>query len=120
MKYRRELVAWFILFSALVSGLKGSTRLAIVEPESVGLDSNHLRHIDGIISDGIEKKLIPGCVLAFGRHGKLAFLKAYGNRQVEPEGGIAKCRCRLFSESSFPFAFDQLLKQRKGRRRTRR
>ena len=85
MRYRHRLATGFILFAILNSVLNcQAAGLEIVKPEKVGLDSKHLRHIDGIVEEGIEKKLIPGCVLAFGRHGKLAFLKAYGNKQVEP------------------------------------
>lgn len=84
--YSHRLATVFLILSFFCSPLAAEgTRLEIVQPEKVGLDSNHLRHIDDIVMDGIEKKLVPGCVLAFGRHGKLAFLKAYGNKQVEPE-----------------------------------
>jgi CubicO group peptidase (beta-lactamase class C family) len=55
-----------------------------VAPEQVGLDSQHLIYADEAIQAEIAKKEIPGAVLAIVRHGKMAYLKAYGNKQVYP------------------------------------
>jgi uncharacterized protein YbbC (DUF1343 family)/CubicO group peptidase (beta-lactamase class C family) len=54
------------------------------EPADVGLDPDHLRRIDGLIEQGLAEKKMPGCVLCIGRRGKIVWLKAYGQRQVEP------------------------------------
>lgn len=56
-----------------------------VKPERVGMDSQKLLKADSIINKAISKGDIPGAVLAVVRHGKMAYLKAYGNRQVWPE-----------------------------------
>lgn len=56
-----------------------------VAPEQVGLDSKHLLYADEAINAEIAKKEIPGAVLAVVRHGKMAYLKAYGNKQVYPK-----------------------------------
>ena len=53
-------------------------------PEKVGMDSQRLLKADSIIEDAIKRGDIPGAVLAVVRHGKMAYLKAYGNRQVWP------------------------------------
>lgn len=53
-------------------------------PEQVGLDSGHLAQIDTIVEQAIRDGHMPGCVVAIGRYGKLAWLKAYGDRQIEP------------------------------------
>jgi len=58
--------------------------LAKVSPEQVGLDSLKLKTADSIILSAITKKEIPGAVLAVVRHGGMAYLKAYGNKQVYP------------------------------------
>jgi len=58
--------------------------LVKVTPEEVGLDNNQLRSADNIIQLAIDKKEIPGAVLAVVRHGKMAYLKAFGNRQIYP------------------------------------
>ena len=54
-------------------------------PEEVGLRSDRLAAIDNLVAEGLEKKLMPGCVIAIGRRGKIAYHRAYGNRQLEPE-----------------------------------
>lgn len=63
-------------------------RLPIVAPEKVGMDSTLLAHIDAAIENGIEQKMMPGCVVCIGRHGKIAFLKAYGERQLKIDGEL--------------------------------
>lgn len=56
-----------------------------VSPESVGLDGSHLMYADSAILRAIDKNYIPGAVLAVVRHGKMAYLKAYGNKSVYPK-----------------------------------
>lgn len=53
-------------------------------PEAVGLDARRLKNADQAIQLAIDKKEIPGAVLAVVRKGKMAYLKAYGNKQVFP------------------------------------
>ena len=54
------------------------------EPASVGLDAQRLQQIDDIVAEGLTQKKMPGCVVCVGRHGKIAFLKAYGQKQLLP------------------------------------
>jgi len=56
-----------------------------VKPSQVGMDETRLVKVDDIINASIEKKEIPGAVLAVVRDGKLAYIKAYGNKSVYPE-----------------------------------
>lgn len=56
-----------------------------VAPEEVGLDSRRMLHADAAIQAEIEAGTIPGAVLAVVKDGKMAYLKAYGNRRVLPE-----------------------------------
>ena len=56
-----------------------------VAPEQVGIDSRKLLNADKAINQAIEKKDIPGAVLAVVRHGKMAYIKAYGNRRTYPD-----------------------------------
>lgn len=55
-----------------------------VAPEQVGMDSHKLMYADEAIETAIADKEIPGAVLAVVRNGKMAYLKAYGNRRVYP------------------------------------
>lgn len=56
-----------------------------VAPEEVGLNSERLTLIDGLFENAIAEEAIPGGVLAIVRHGRIACLKAYGNKSVVPE-----------------------------------
>ena len=49
------------------------------------MSADQLSLIDGVVAEGLAKKRMPGCVVAVGRKGNIVYLKAYGNRQVEPE-----------------------------------
>ena len=68
----------------LLLGLNAQAALPVVEPQTIGLDPQKLAAIDAVVADGISEKKMPGCVVCLGRHGKVAWLKAFGNKQVEP------------------------------------
>ena len=55
-----------------------------VAPEQVGIDSRKLMYADEAIETAIANREIPGAVLAVMRSGKIAYLKAYGNKRVYP------------------------------------
>ena len=55
-----------------------------VAPEQVGMDSRRLMYADEVIEAAIANKDIPGAVLAIVRDGKMAYMKAYGNKRVYP------------------------------------
>jgi uncharacterized protein YbbC (DUF1343 family) len=55
-----------------------------VAPEQVGFAGSHFDQIDAVVAEGIDAGQMPGCVVLVARHGKIAFLKAYGNRAIEP------------------------------------
>ena len=56
-----------------------------VSPESVGMDAQRLANADAAIEQAIQKKNIHGAVLAVVRHGKMAYIIAYGNKRVDPK-----------------------------------
>lgn len=56
----------------------------VVAPEELAMDSEALDRIDAIVGENIRKGNFPGAVVAIGRGNKLAFLRAYGDRQTEP------------------------------------
>ena len=70
--------------SRAVPALAAPPPLETVAPESVGLSPARLGRIDEVIGRSIAKKEIPGAVVLVGRHGKVAFRKAYGNRALAP------------------------------------
>ena len=55
-----------------------------VAPEQVGMNSRKLMYADEAIETAIANREIPGAVLAVMRSGKMAYLKAYGNKRVYP------------------------------------
>lgn len=56
-----------------------------VDAASVGMDQQHLQRIDDVVAEALSQQKMPGCVVCIGRHGKIVFLKAYGQRQLKPE-----------------------------------
>jgi len=56
-----------------------------VAPKSVGMNADKLSQIDQVVEESIADKSIPGAVVCVVRHGKIAWLKAYGNKSVVPE-----------------------------------
>ncbi len=55
-----------------------------VTPSEAGMDPIRLSQVDRIIEESIKTGEIPGAVLAVVRDGKMAYLKAYGNKSVYP------------------------------------
>ena len=51
----------------------------------VGLNATHLTLMEPLIADAMAKEKMPGCVVCVGRQGKIAWLKAYGNKRIEPK-----------------------------------
>lgn len=60
-------------------------QLPTTKPRKVGMDEQKLAYVDGVIIQSVQKGEIPGAVLAVVRHKKLAYLKAYGNKQIYPD-----------------------------------
>ncbi|MFA5656051.1 MAG: serine hydrolase, partial [Dysgonamonadaceae bacterium] len=74
-----------IFFATFLFALQiNAQQLQHVSPEEVGMSSKRLLQADGIIEQAIRNKEIPGAVLAVVKDGKMAYLKAYGNKQVFP------------------------------------
>ncbi len=72
-----------LFFSGMIAS--AAEGLPHVAPEEVGLDSKALAFIDVEVQKGLEAKSMPGCVVCVGRHGKIAYLKAFGDKQVETD-----------------------------------
>ena len=72
------IVALFISFQL------NAQHLQPVSPDQVGMDSKKLLHADNVIQQAIDNHEIPGAVLAVVKDGKMAYLKAYGNKQIYP------------------------------------
>ncbi|MFN9551264.1 MAG: serine hydrolase domain-containing protein, partial [Pirellulaceae bacterium] len=61
------------------------------EPEAgtitgtVAISETRLQRVDAMIADGIAEGKMPGCILCVGDSSQLLLLKAYGNRQTQPD-----------------------------------
>lgn len=72
-----------VLFLLLCLTVRPRT-LERVAPETVGLCGEQFLYADKVIEEAIARQEIPGAVLAVVRHGKMAYLKAYGHRRLVP------------------------------------
>ena len=59
-------------------------RLPLAAPADIGFDAPKLAEIDGVVEQALTEKKMPGCVVAIGRRDRLAIVKAFGQRQLEP------------------------------------
>ncbi len=81
----------YLLITLILSPyLSHSQGLAIVKPESVGMSSEQLSYADRVINEAIDSSFIPGAVLAVVHKGSIAYLKAYGDRQLTPKAKTMK------------------------------
>lgn len=78
---KKLLSLFFVWFCIQTAGAQALQRVA---PEQVGMDSQRLMYADEVIEGAVANKDIPGAVLAIVRDGKMAYLKAYGNKRVYP------------------------------------
>lgn len=77
---------FLILLAAIVSAAAVSAQpLQRVAPEKAGLDPAKLAEADRMIAAAVEKREFPGAVFAVVRHGRMAHIKAFGDRQWVPE-----------------------------------
>ena len=77
-------VTLFVLSCLCVCFVATAQPLKRVAPEAVGMNGQLLKNADDILNQGIKDGKMPGAVLAVVRHGKMAYIKAYGNRRVKP------------------------------------
>lgn len=81
----RLLAAWLIVLTCGASlSHAAPPHLSIVEPAAVGLNAEKLQQIDAIVQRGLDNQQMPGAVVLVARQGKIAWLKAYGNKRVQP------------------------------------
>lgn len=74
----------FVISLLAASPLAARAALPETEPSTVGLDAGRLARIDQAAERAIKRKEVSGAVVLVGRRGKVAFVKSYGQRSVEP------------------------------------
>jgi CubicO group peptidase (beta-lactamase class C family) len=58
------------------------SRLPISTPESASMRSQRLADVEPLVKQGIAAGQLPGAVICVGRHGKVVYLRAFGERQI--------------------------------------
>lgn len=81
---RIDLVSYVVVIGASILGLTSrlAAELPHAAPSQVGLSAEQLEKIPPLVQEGIQQGKMPGCVICVGRHGKIAYLQAFGNRLV--------------------------------------
>ena len=72
--------------------------LPAAAPDGVGMSADRLRHIDAFFASEIERKRVPGAVVAIARQGKLVYFKAFG--QADPVKGLPMATDTIFQLAS--------------------
>ena len=88
----RRTTLTFLLVSSLTLPRSGiaqkrdpaSAGLPAAPPSSIGLLSSQLKYIDQAVRSAIEAGELPGAVILVARRGKIGYLKAFGNRALQP------------------------------------
>ena len=73
-----------LLASALLAAAAVARPPLAAAPGAAGMSAARLTRLDEVIRDSIKNKECPGAVLLVGRHGRVVWRKAYGNRAVVP------------------------------------
>jgi len=72
--------------------------LPVAAPDSVGFSAERLKNIDAFFASEIERKRVPGVVVAIARQGKLVYFKAFG--QADPVKGTPMTTDTIFQLAS--------------------
>jgi CubicO group peptidase (beta-lactamase class C family) len=99
----KNLIPYLLLAGALTSCIqpapvKKSLPLSEAWPESVGMSSERLARIDGMLQQAISADKIPGAVALVARNGKIAYYKAFG--MADNQSGRAMKREDIFRIAS--------------------
>lgn len=78
---KRLALAIFALL--VVCGALRAQELKQAAPESVGLSSEKLHKVDGIINEMVEKKKLAGAIVMVAKDGQIAFTGVYGKMDLE-------------------------------------
>ena len=65
--------------------VEASGPLRTSSPRAAGFSAERLDRIDAVVKSAIDRHELPGAVVLIGRHGKVVFRRAYGDRALEPE-----------------------------------
>jgi len=83
------LAAVVVLFSWIGAGAAEVApptppRLPHAAPQQVGMNAARLAVIDQLLEEGLQRGEMAGAVVLVARQGRIAYLRAFGHRQIEP------------------------------------
>ncbi len=78
-------IIFFFSFFLLTHIFANAQSLPVAAPNSVGMNSEKLDQIDGLVEQAITEKKMPGAVILVGHKGKIVYRKAFGNRALVPQ-----------------------------------
>jgi CubicO group peptidase (beta-lactamase class C family) len=82
----------------LLASAAAAQPLPTAAPESAGFSSQRLQNIDAFFASEIERKRVPGAVVAIARNGKLIYFRAFG--QADPVQGTPMGTDTIFQLAS--------------------
>src|SRR4051794_32755597 len=80
----------FLVAFAFVSLYASAQTIPAGKPAENGMSAERLSRIDGMITDLMSKKRIPGAVVFVARNGKVVYHKAYGYGDAEKQTAMKK------------------------------
>ncbi len=98
MLFKRSVIALAACASIAIASAAFAQPLPTAAPESVGFSSTRLKNIDAFFASEIERKRVPGAVVAIARNGKLVYFKAFG--QADPVKGLPMNTDTIFQLAS--------------------
>jgi CubicO group peptidase (beta-lactamase class C family) len=69
----------------LLCGAARAAELPTLTPADAGMNAEKLAEIDSLVATALDEKKMPGCVVLIGRPQGIVWLKAYGDKRLEPE-----------------------------------
>jgi CubicO group peptidase (beta-lactamase class C family) len=96
---KKTCLHWGIALLTLVTATAAQAQpLPTAPPESAGFSAERLRNIDSFFASEIERKRVPGAVVAIARNGKLVYFKAFG--VSDPMKGTPMATDQIFQLAS--------------------
>ena len=82
---RYILLSWLAIYCIAFPQNIGAANLPDTKPETVGLSPDRLNRIEAAFQRYVDDGEVPGFAIAIARHGKIAYLKNMGLRDIENE-----------------------------------
>jgi uncharacterized protein YbbC (DUF1343 family)/CubicO group peptidase (beta-lactamase class C family) len=84
MRYTSRFRTLSVLVISFCLSIQAIAQLPRANPHAVSLSSLSLSQMDGVISESIARRELPGVVVLVGRNGRVAWRKAYGHKVIDP------------------------------------